>query len=249
MTESAAAPRDAKKSSIWQSIRDRLTEDLAAGHYAPGDKLPTEAALSARFGVNRHTVRRALAEMAEDGLVHARRGAGVFVAQRPTDYPIGRRVRFHHNMRAAGRLPSRQRLSFETRAADAEEAAALKLAPGAMVHISEGISLSDDQPIAVFRAVFPAQRFPHMGEVLARIGSVTEALREQGVPDYTRTSTRITATAADAMQALHLRLREGAPLIFAVSINVDPEGVPVEFGHTWFAGERITLTLHEDEAG
>ena len=69
---------------VWKSIARDLTEDLAQARYAPGDKLPTEAQLAARFGVNRHTVRRALGEMAELGLVHARRGAGVFVAPSAT---------------------------------------------------------------------------------------------------------------------------------------------------------------------
>ena len=70
---------------IWQSIAQSLQSEIAQGHYAAGDKLPTEAELALRFGVNRHTVRHALADLAQGGLVHARRGAGVFVTIRPTD--------------------------------------------------------------------------------------------------------------------------------------------------------------------
>ena len=47
---------------LWRTIHDSLRGDIAAGRYRPGDKLPTEAALAARFCVNRHTVRRALGE-------------------------------------------------------------------------------------------------------------------------------------------------------------------------------------------
>ena len=64
------------RSPIWKSIAATIGDEIAKGHYGPGDKLPTEAALSARFGVNRHTVRHALSDMAERGLVRARRGAG-----------------------------------------------------------------------------------------------------------------------------------------------------------------------------
>ncbi|WP_375691158.1 phosphonate metabolism transcriptional regulator PhnF [Pseudooceanicola sp. LIPI14-2-Ac024] len=245
MTETAyaAAPR---KTPLWQSISAALTADIAEGRYVPGDKLPTEADLSARFGVNRHTVRRALAEMADLGLTHARRGAGVFVKQVPTDYPIGRRVRFHQNLRAAGRLPTREILAQETRAADEREARALDLAPGTPVHVSEGRSLADGQPMAVFRSVFPAERFPALLDRLAETSSVTRALAACGVTDFTRASTRLTAKPATATQALHLRLREGDPILRAVGINVDPQGRPVEYGHTWFAGDRVTLTLDND---
>jgi len=243
MTETAKAPARGRKTPLWRSISAALTADIAEGRYAPGDKLPTEAELSARFGVNRHTVRRALADMAEMGLTHARRGAGVFVTQAPTDYPIGRRVRFHQNLRAAGRLPTREILGGETRAAAPREAEALHLPPGTPVHVSEGRSLADGQPMALFRSVFPAERFPGLLDRLAETGSVTTALAHYGVGDFTRASTRLTAKQATATQALHLRLREGDPILRAVGINVDPEGRPVEYGHTWFAGDRVTLTL------
>lgn len=228
---------------IWQSIADTLTAEIAQGLYLPGDKLPTEAQLAARFDVNRHTVRRALAALQEAELVFSRRGSGVFVTQMPTEYPLGRRVRFAQNLEAAGKVPGKRFLSLETRRADAHEADALRLPPGAEVHVGEGISTSDGQPIALFRSVFPAARFPDLLALLDQYGSVTIALRDAGVEDYTRASTRLTARPADGAQARHLRLREGAALIRSRSVNVDDAGRPVEFGTTWFAGDRVTLTL------
>ena len=85
---------------IWRSIANTLQTEIAHELYRPGDKLPTEAELADRFGVNRHTVRQGLASLAEVGIVHARRGSGVFVAARPTDYALGQRVRFHQNVTA-----------------------------------------------------------------------------------------------------------------------------------------------------
>ena len=205
--------------------------------------MPTEADLSARFGVNRHTVRRALADMAERGLVHARRGAGVFVAARPTDYALGRRVRFHQNLAAAGQTATRQILRLETRASDMREAEALRLSPGDPVHVCEGVSLADGAPIAFFRSVFPAARLPDLPQHLRANPSITAALTAQGVADYTRAATRLTAKAANAILALHLRISEGAPILRSVAVNVDPAGVPVEYGHTWFAGDRVTLIV------
>ena len=119
----------APKSPIWRSIADSLQSEIAQGLYPPGAKLPTEAELALRFGVNRHTVRHALGVLAETGLVYARRGSGVFVASRPTDYPLGRRVRFTQNIRDSGRTPSRRITRLETRPATAAEAEALAFAP------------------------------------------------------------------------------------------------------------------------
>ncbi|MGI1663643.1 phosphonate metabolism transcriptional regulator PhnF [Palleronia sp. KMU-117] len=237
------------RTPLWQSIATALSNEIAAGHYALGDRLPTEAVLSARFGVNRHTLRRALGDLAERGLVHSRRGSGVFVAAKPTDYPLGRRVRFHRNLRAAGRLPGKAILATETRAANADEARALALPTGAMVHVHDGLSLADSQPIAVFRSVFPAARFPDLPTALHDEGSVTAALARFGVADYTRASTRLNAVTATPTQALHLRIREGAPVLRTTGINVDSDGRPVEYGTTWFAGDRVTITLDPEAEG
>ena len=231
------------RSPLWTAIRDHISEEIGRGHYAPGDRLPTEAQLAGRFGVNRHTVRRALADLAEAGTVHARRGAGVFVRHRPTAYPLGRRVRFHQNLTAAGRVPEKRILLLETRGANADEAAALGLAPGAQVHVYEGLSLADGTPIALFRSVFPAGRFPSMLAALKDSQSVTAAFAAQGLADYTRAATEITAKPATPTLAAQLQLPAGAAILRTVAVNVDADGSPVEFGRTWFAGDRVALTL------
>lgn len=237
------------KTPVWRAIATTLTDEIAAGHYRPGDKLQTEAKLAARFGVNRHTVRRALAQLADQGLTHARRGSGVFVMAEPTDYRIGKRVRFHQNLTDAGRMPTKRVLTLQTRPSDQDEATALHISLGAMVHVYEGLSLSDDTPVALFRSVFPAEKLPDLDRHLTHFKSVTKALRAAGVADYTRASTRLTAKTATATQALQLGIAEGAPILRTVGINVDMDGHPVEFGHTWFVGDRITLVLDDQTAG
>ncbi len=231
------------KTPIWQAIADALRSDLAEGRYAPGDKLPTEAALAERFGVNRHTVRHGLSALVDEGLVRTRRGAGAFVAATPTDYPIGGRVRFHENLIAAGRRPDKRALQMDERSATEGEAMALGIAPGDPICAYHGLSLADGQPIAIFESLFPIGRLPGITSALGKTSSVTEALKSVGVADYVRLSTRLTAVRASATQALHLHLSEGDPLLRSSGVNVDETGTPVEYGRTWFAGDRVTLTV------
>ena len=233
--------------TLCSSIAETLRAELAGGLYRPGEKLPTEAALSARFGVNRHTVRNAVATMAKAGLVHSRRGAGVFVAMRPADYPLGRRVRFHQNIAESGRMPSRGITRLETRPGTPRETAALQLDTGSDVHVIEGISLADGQPLAAFRSVMPAARFPGLLDHMEKTASVTAALAACGVADYTRASTRITAKLATPLMAQTLQLPTGAAILRSVAVNVDADGRVVEYGTTWFAGDRVTLTVAPDE--
>ncbi|WP_424987683.1 phosphonate metabolism transcriptional regulator PhnF [Microbulbifer sp. S227A] len=235
--------QDRPRTPIWRAIATALRHEISEGRYGPGDKLPTEATLAARFGVNRHTVRRALADLVETGLVRTRRGSGAFVAAVPAQYPIGQRVRFHENLLAAGRIPHKRMFLVETRAATVAEAETLALAPGGAVCACHGLSLADGVPIAVFESVFPLPRLAGIDAALGETSSVTEALRRVGIPDYTRAATRLTAVLADATQALHLEIRQGDPLLYATGVNVDGQGVPVEYGRTWFCGDRVTLTV------
>ncbi|WP_299617769.1 phosphonate metabolism transcriptional regulator PhnF [uncultured Tateyamaria sp.] len=231
------------KTPIWQAIADALRSDLAEGRYVPGDRLPTEAALAERFGVNRHTVRHGISALVEEGLVRTRRGSGAFVAATPTDYAIGKRVRFHENLISAGRRPEKQVLQIENRASTAGEARALRIAPGAEVCVYHGLSLADGQPVAVVESVFPSDNLSGIASALSTYTSITEALKTVGVIDYTRASTRLTAVRATVTQALHLQVAEGDPLLKSTSVNVDDTGQPIEYGRTWFAGDRVTLTL------
>lgn len=235
------------RTPVWKSIADALHADIAGGLYRAGDKLPTEAGLAARFGVNRHTVRQALAALAAAGTTFARQGAGVYVTTVPAEYPLGRRVRFQQNLLASGRHPSRQFLHSETRRSTAPEATALALPPGDAVHLIEGISLADGVAVAYFRSVFPARRFAGLPAAVLRLKSITMALAEAGVPDYIRASTRLTAKLADALLARHLHMAQGAPVLRSTAINVDPAGCPIEFGTTWFVGDRVTLTVAADD--
>ena len=238
--------RPSGKTPLWASIADTLRADIAAGRYRAGDKLPTEAALSARFGVNRHTVRHAVKSLVADGVLRTRRGVGVFVVTTPTEYPIGRRVRFHQNVLANGQDPHKTVLSIESRPATKDEADHLDLQPDDEICIYHGLSLANGAPIAVFSSHFPATRLPGIATALQSESHVTKVLLSCSVPDYTRAATRISARQATATQAMHLHVPEGAPLIYATSLNVDPQGVPVEYGMTWFAGDRVTLTMEPE---
>ena len=236
-------PKGRRKTPVWQAIAAHLRGDIAEGRYKAGDRLPTESRLAERFGVNRHTVRHALAHLIQEGLVRTRRGSGAFVAATPTDYPIGGRMRFHKNLLAAGRLPEKRILQIENRAATPGEARALAVPEGGYVCAYHGLSLADGQPIALFESLFPVSRLPGIDVALQQTRGVTQALDLVGITDFVRVSTRLTAVLADATQALHLHLQEGDPLLRTTGVNAVPDGAPVEFGRTWFAGDRVTLTL------
>ena len=97
---------------LWQRIEAALREDLAGGRFGPGERLPGEHALAQRFGATRNTVRRALAEMQNAGLLRIVHGQGCFVREEPIIYEIGERTRLTENLLAQNAQGARRLLSL-----------------------------------------------------------------------------------------------------------------------------------------
>ncbi|MBO0756612.1 MAG: GntR family transcriptional regulator, partial [Bradyrhizobiaceae bacterium] len=97
----AAPVADVNGVTLWRRIADDLEQAIVAGTHASGERLPGEVEIADRFGVNRHTVRRALAELADRGLVRAERGSGTYVESGRLAYPIRSRTRFSEIVDAA----------------------------------------------------------------------------------------------------------------------------------------------------
>jgi GntR family phosphonate transport system transcriptional regulator len=229
--------------ALWRRIADALRREISAGAHAPGDRLPSEAALSERFGVNRHTVRRAIGALAHDGLVRSEQGRGTIVRGRPLDYPIGPRTRFSEIVSRQARAPSGRLISAGESEADVEIAAALDVPRGTRVLRLETLSAADGIALNVATSWFPAERLPDFVAHYAETGSITQALKRCGIADYQRRETRVTARIADAQDALALGIEAGSPLIVTESINTDPEGRPIQFSVARFAADRVQIVV------
>jgi len=229
--------------TAWRQIADALTAEIATGLYAAGQQLPSETALAARFAVNRHTVRRALAALAEGGLVRASQGRGTFVEEAPLAYPIGPRTRFSEIVAGAGREAWGDLLAAAAVPAGAEQAEALVLAPGAPVLELLTVHRADDTPLSTALTWLPLPRFSGFAEAYAARGSITRAFAACGVDDYTRLSTRIRARPADAQEAERLDIAPGRVVMVVSSVNIDPAGVPIQANRTLFAADRVELVI------
>ena len=87
----------------WKSVRTALEAELDAGRFAPGDRLPVEAELCQTFGVGRHSLRRAIADLAWEGRLSVEQGRGTFVTEAPMlTYTIGHRTRRRENFARQG---------------------------------------------------------------------------------------------------------------------------------------------------
>lgn len=245
-TEPAASGREIARGAgiaAWRQIADEIETDIGAGRFAGGVQLPTESQLAQRFGVNRHTVRRSLAELAARGLVRATQGRGTFVEAGPIPYPIGPRTRFSEIVSRAGREAGGRLLASAVVPADRRVAEALGLAAAAPVMRLDTLRSADGTPISIGSGYFPLPRFERFGDAYLAYGTISHALASRGVADYRRLETRISARPARAEEAASLDLAPGRLLLAVDSVNVDAEGVPIQFTRALFAADRAEIVV------
>src|ERR1700716_3169401 len=94
--------------ALWRQVADGIERGIANGSFAAGERLPGEMEIAETYRVNRHTVRRALATLAERGLVRAERGSGTYVEAQRLAYPLRSRTRFSEIVGGGGRAPRRR---------------------------------------------------------------------------------------------------------------------------------------------
>ncbi|MEL6318484.1 MAG: phosphonate metabolism transcriptional regulator PhnF, partial [Pseudomonadota bacterium] len=230
-----------EKTPIWRVIYDTLKAEIVDGSFKAGEKLPTEKAFAERFGVNRHTVRRALAELSQSGVIAVRRGSGAYVADGVIHVSLGARPLLSRDVAAFGRTPSHEVVAAEARPADDRVAEHLRLPAGGQVLYIESISMADDTPVCVMQQHFPAERFPTLADALRETGCTRQALTRFGVVDYTRAWTRIAAAAPSRAIAKLLRQPENAPVLRTEALSLDMAGQPIEYAVGCFAGHRAAL--------
>lgn len=230
--------------SAWKQIADRISRAIHSGEYDETGMVPPETVLAERFGVNRHTVRSAIASLAEDGMLKRVQGRGTIIEKRERlVYPVGRRTRFSDGLGSqASDLDTRLLLS-ETIEATSEIASALQLAMGASVTRLETLSSANGEPLSLGSHHFDSVRFPDIARELDRQHSITRALAAHGVDDYVRVSTEVTGRLATSLECATLRLSSSAVVLETVAINADSSGRPIQFSRTIFAADRITLRL------
>jgi GntR family phosphonate transport system transcriptional regulator len=229
---------------VWTTIRDSLAEDIRTGRLAPGDRLPTEPQLAARFAVGRHSIRRAVEALAKEGKLRVQQGRGTFVGTEPRlTYAIGRRTRLRRNLLPQGCVVSSELLGAERIAAPDHVSRALGLAPLAEVVESRLRTLADDLPVSFGVAYHCAERFPDFTQRRDVLGSTTAAYKSYGIADYVRADTQLHARPATPDEARMLRQHPDLSVMVIRALDAELDGTPLSYTDVVWAAGRVRFTM------
>ena len=239
---------DRENLPVYTQIVKELRQNIHQGIYQVGDKLPSETELSKYFDVNRHTLRRAIAILKNEGLLRVDQGRGTFVVAKPIQYVIGKQVRYNKTLSAQGQNPSFQLLQVVETVGDASIAQKLEIEVGGAVALIERLAFADEQPLSISSSYFPLDRFPEIIQdkgiqFLREKSSISQLLKELYNCDHIRHRTHVYARIVEHRDASFLEVPLNHPILLAESINVDGDGNIIEYGMTRFRGDRMELVF------
>jgi DNA-binding GntR family transcriptional regulator len=219
---------------LYFQLAQAIEGAITGGDLPAGSRLENELLLAERYGLSRPTVRRAVQELVDKGLLVRKRGVGTQVIQPHVRRPV-ELTSLYEDLARAGETPTTAVLSLERVPAPAEIAAELDLVEGVEIVVLRRLRYSHGEPLALMTNYLPG-RFRPTAEELSERG-LYQYLRGQGV--HLRVAhQRIGARPARAEEARLLEEPPRAALLTMERTAFDDQGVAVEHGQHAYRASR-----------
>ena len=239
-----------ESSLLYMQLEASLKQKMISGEYAVGERIPTELELCEEYGVSRITVRRAVQDLVEDGMLKKLRGRGTFVAVPKHVLGMGRATdRGWSAFEGEGNPTHKEILEKEKISANEALAAKLEIPVGSAAYLIRRLIHEEEFPMAIDELFVSAEMFPGLLDLL--VGSASfYTLAEQhygfafGLEDLT-----LAVSSARADEARLLKCPPSAPLFILRKIMQCSDGRPMHYSKTVLRGDRVTYHFRVDRDG
>jgi DNA-binding GntR family transcriptional regulator len=213
---------------LYFQISERIKNAIMSGQLPPGSRLENEVSLCERLGLSRPTVRKAIQELVDKGLLVRRRGVGTQVVHGQVTRGV-ELTSLHDDLIRSGKKPSTKLISLELQKADGNIADQLACPVGTEVVRIERLRFADSAPVALMANWLPASFRNVSVSDLEEIG-LYQWLRMQGITIRVAKQ-RIGARKASAKETELLDVESGSALLTMDRTAYDDEGKAIEYGH------------------
>lgn len=220
---------------MYKQVLNILSDQIAAGELAPGDRIPSEAELIDQFGVSRITVRAAISELVEDGVLTRSQGKGTFVAAPKSVYKANDLVGFSRSCILAGKTPFTKLISIEYVLPAAKHTEFFKISDTEKIICTKRLRYVDDVPTMLEINHYPAKCAFLFEENLE--GSLFEIFQKRGIQIVNKVRTLETCFPTKEACEL-LQLPKNTPLLLFRDTQTDAGGHPL------FLSKQLYNTEH-----
>ena len=228
--------------ALHELIADQLREQIRTGVLAVGEPLPSESQLRAEWHASRGPVRQALATLRSEGIIAGGQGKRAVVSVPALAQPFDTLLSYSSWVRSIGRTPGQRTLELALRPADSRAVQWLGLGSGSLVVEELRLRLLDGEPAMLERATYVERVGRLLFDFDTDSGSEWAYLQTRGV-DFAAASHVIDAVAADPLDALHLGIAEGAPLLRQRRVTRTASGEAIEYHDDRYLPAMISFTL------
>lgn len=232
--------RDSKL-PFYHQLYEILRQNIVRGEWQPDDMLPSEVELMERYNVSRITVRQALDELVNEGLIYRQRGRGTFVAHPTVDQALTRIISFTEDMRQRGFIPGTEVLSSGLEPASPEVAEQLQLESEAELVRLDRLRLADNEPMSIEESHLVHHYCPGILQRDYAASPLRQVLEQHYGIRLVRAKQSIRAIAASRQVADRLFIPANAPLLYIERISYSQQSIPIEFLRLYHRGDRYVL--------
>lgn len=227
---------------IYKQIEAVILKNIETGVWPMHSKIPDEITLAEQFQVSRSTLRKALKEAREQGLLTQIRGKGTFVVSQQIEHPIGSSlISFAESMKQQGLSFKTIVLRKEILIPDLKISALLELAPGESVNYIERVRLSDQVPVIYLKNYVPVKYFDGLiNEDLENIPlfECMESKYNHKI-QYGRRYFRAVPALGEIVQNLGVEV--ASPIMQLEQIVYDKNSTPLECSYVWINSDRFDI--------
>jgi GntR family transcriptional regulator len=224
---------------IYVQIAESLIDQITSGKLAPDARLPSERDMSQQLNVSRMTLRAALQELENKGLIVRRPGDGTYVARPKIERQASKLEPFTAGMRQRGYQADARVIVFERRLAEVSTAQQLHLPVSTPVYYFQRLRLINQEPVMLEKCTFPTHIFPGFEQFDLEKRSVYEIFStEYGVQAH-HAEQSLEAVIATEFEAELLQVATGAPMMLEHRLAFDLNGTPIEMGQDLYRGDRF----------
>jgi GntR family transcriptional regulator len=224
---------------LYGKVEEVLASEIGRGELKPGDRLPSEDELLARFGVSRITVRRAIQNLIQRGTLEIRRGLGTFVLAPKVSQELTKLTGFVEDMDIHGRKASARVVSKSVVAANEIVAHHLGISKGTRVMRIERVRLADSVPMSFDETYLPLEIGQKIVRNNLRVNPIFTLLEEKYGFSLTEAEYKLEAVSASARVAEALAVREGSPIFRIERTSFAKGGQPVDYETLSYRGDLI----------
>lgn len=232
---------------LYVQLRDHIEQAIRSGRIAPGEALPSERDLAEISGISRITVRKAVQDLAQNGLVIQRQGSGTSVSPAidRVKQSLTRLTSFSEDMALRGKQVRSQWLEKGQFQPSLEETMALGLKPHGKVSRISRLRFADDTPLAIERAALSPDYLPDPEKVGGSLYAHLDSLGFKPV----RAIQKISAVNLGSGDAELLKVHEGAAGLSIERVSYLSTGQVVEFTRSKYRGDAYEFVAELDIAG